>query len=63
MLTHSIVKENGKYLDGKEHEAVVNAIMHDKTSCVVDGNTIHILKHTIDPDGSKVTIVAIEDFE
>ncbi len=62
-FSHSVVKENGKYLHGKAIDEVIDAVEHDKTECTVDGYTIHILEHTVDENGNKVTLVKVDGID
>lgn len=43
-MTYTVVKENGNFLDGRAYDKVVDAVQKDRTTCMVDGNTVHILR-------------------
>ena len=60
---HAVVKENGCYLSGVAYDEVIDAVERDNTQCIVDGYTIHILEHTVDENGNKITTVKVEGID
>ena len=60
-MTHAVVKENGRYLDGKYFEAVVDAVMRDLTIVEIEGHTIEIVSHKVDENGNKITKVKTDE--
>lgn len=59
-MTHVVVNQYGRYLDGIGRDEVIDAIMHDRTSCMMDGNIIEIVAHQVDENGNKVTRVKVK---
>ncbi len=61
-MIHEIKTDDGKYLAGKEFEAVVNAIEHDRESFFMDDENktrVDIVKHRVDSEGNKFTEVKV----
>ena len=60
---HSVVKANGSFLSGEAYDAVIDAVMKDQTICEVSGYTIHIISHSVDESGNKVTKVKVDGID
>ena len=60
-MTHDIQNQNGQYIeDVKLRDEIVNAIERDVTSLVYDKKSVEIVKHYVDSDGNKETIVHVD---
>ncbi len=57
-MTYTIVRENGNFLGGRAYEEVVDAVQKDRTSCMVDGYTVHILE--VDMTDVKNTLIKVK---
>ena len=59
-MTHSIINQNGKYIIGKDRDAVIDAVMRDVTLFEHKGHKIEIVSHTFDENGNKITNILVE---
>ena len=60
-MTHDIQNQNGQYIeDVKLRDEIVNAIERDVTSLVYNNKSVEIVKHYVDSDGNKETIVHVD---
>jgi len=41
-MTYTVVKENGRYLDGKERDEIIFAVEHDMDHTYIDGVRVDI---------------------
>ena len=62
-MTYMVKKENGCFLYGIAHETVVDAVQKDRTSCVVDGHTVHILEVDMTDVDKAVVKVKVEGID
>ncbi len=59
-MKHAVIRDdNGRYLDGRYLTAIIDAVEKDKTTVVIDGDTVEIIQTTVDKDGNKETRVRI----
>ena len=59
-MNHSVIREdNGNYLDGRYRDAVIDAVIRDVETVEVENIVFEIVSHDVDPDGNKVTKVAV----
>jgi len=60
-MNHSVIRiDNGNYLDVRYRDAVIDAVMRDVSVIEIGCRVIEIVSHTVDPDGNKVTKVAVD---
>ncbi len=59
MQIHAVKTEDGHYLDGSERAEVIEALIRDKTTCIINNTTIEIISHKADANGDKETIIKV----
>jgi len=62
-MTYTVVKENGCFLHSTAYVAVVDAVQKDRTSCTVDGHTVHILEVDMTDVDKAVVKVKVEGID
>ncbi len=62
-MTHAVINQYGRYIRGAEYDEIVDAVMHDKEALTIDGVHVEIVKHTVDANGDKVTLVEVQAVE
>ena len=59
MQIHAVKTKDGHYLDGSERAEVIEALIHDKTTCTINHTTMEIISHKADENGDKETIIKV----
>jgi len=62
-MTHAVLNQYGRYIRGSEYDEIVDAVMHGKETLTIDGVHVEIVKHTVDANGDKVTLVDVHVVE
>ena len=58
-MEHKVINQYSRYLNGRERDLVIDAVMRDADHVVIDGIRVEIVSHTVFQNGEKVTRVKV----